>query len=49
MWITVKDIMDTYYEMLRGKNSGNKKTFSTVPTASRSRPLEAGLGHRWVK
>ncbi len=30
---SVKDIMDKYYEMFRGKNSVNKKTFSTIPTA----------------
>jgi hypothetical protein len=27
----VKDIMDKYYEMFRGKNSGNKKDFFNSP------------------
>ena len=28
---SVKDIMDKYYEMFRGKNSGNKKDFFNSP------------------
>ena len=29
---SLKDIMDKYYEMFRGKNQPNKTDFSTVPT-----------------
>ena len=34
---SVKDIIDKYYEMFRGKNRGNKQTFSTVPRMLRTR------------
>jgi hypothetical protein len=34
---SVKDIMDKYYEMFRGKNSGNKKDFFNIPTVPSTR------------
>jgi hypothetical protein len=39
---SVKDIMDKYYEMFRGKNSGNKKDF--FQQSRQPRPLGPGLG-----
>jgi hypothetical protein len=33
----VKDIMDKYYEMFRGKNSANKKDFLNSPVSVRDR------------
>ena len=42
---SVKDIMDKYYEMFRGK-SANKKDFFNSPDSPRA--LGPGLGRRWV-
>ena len=45
----LKDIMEKYCEMFRVKNLANKKDFFNSPgIPDDTRPLEPGLGHRWV-
>jgi len=40
---SVKDIMDKYYEMFRGKNSGNKKDFFNSPDS----PEDSDVSEVW--